>query len=408
VAPESVDEGLFVNAATLIRPLIATTLLSVLSANSAWADSPVRPASYAIPVGENGALRFVMLVDTCIRTKVTFGGGAEADGLAEAVSADPRLADSRFPLCRDDTLKHRGGGMRIRRPDPVPVFEWRQYGKQAKWQGRVGEDENLNSYPFSGLYQVDDPREPLWTIDWYAHSVELTEDGRFLVRRGPWGGPLGVAFYDRGKLMSTYDVSDLVSDMKKLVYTVSHYFWVDEWKFLPHAGRLHLRTLAGDQHVFDVTTGALVSTHLWQPPRIAASVALRSGARVDLAAVRLCAHDSPMRFVLGGRGADAAWTIVAMRNEANLGSGAATIEMVKVNLEDVTRLGNEGERTVTGSGILGANWFRLQARDGTVMRIALPGEAALCGTDAAGGATQHRFTEMHSVRLCTGSGCLSP
>src|SRR3954453_12453404 len=39
-------------------------------------------------------------------------------------------------------------------------------------------------FPSSGLYRNDGSRDPLWTIDWYAHRVHLASDGIHLVRVG--------------------------------------------------------------------------------------------------------------------------------------------------------------------------------------------------------------------------------
>jgi len=53
-------------------------------------------------------------------------------------------------------------------------------------------------YQSSGLYALGNSSTPLWTIDWYAFSAAPSEDGKHLVRLGPWASStsqLAVAFY---------------------------------------------------------------------------------------------------------------------------------------------------------------------------------------------------------------------
>jgi len=56
-------------------------------------------------------------------------------------------------------------------------------------------------YQSSGLYALGNPSTPLWTIDWYAFGALPSEDGKHLVRLGPWAGStsqLAIAFYRNG------------------------------------------------------------------------------------------------------------------------------------------------------------------------------------------------------------------
>ena len=89
------------------------------------------------------------------------------------------------------------------------------------------------------VYSVEASEEKLLyqTNGWYSHSVILSLDGTKIARRGPWANQnispnktLGIAFYDQGKLMSEFMVSDLMMDMSCIVRTVSHYFWSLEFK----------------------------------------------------------------------------------------------------------------------------------------------------------------------------------
>src|SRR5262249_16407340 len=59
--------------------------------------------------------------------------------------------------------------------------------QEARWVGPNGEKkvrELRKNYPESGLYLNDGSREPLWTIDWYRHHIDLASDGVHLVRPG--------------------------------------------------------------------------------------------------------------------------------------------------------------------------------------------------------------------------------
>lgn len=41
-------------------------------------------------------------------------------------------------------------------------------------------------YPKSGLCKNDGSKEPLWTVDWYEYSVQVSNDGVHIVVGGPW------------------------------------------------------------------------------------------------------------------------------------------------------------------------------------------------------------------------------
>src|SRR5262249_28255328 len=118
---------------------------------------------------------------------------------------------------------------------PITVEEdVRQVIEEAA--ARIREIRRL--YTRSGMYRNDGSAEPLWTVDWYAHSVELTPDGVHLIRLGPWAwlrddktpdlDVEAVSFFASGRLLRTYRVGELVDDPGRMKRSVSHYRWEQE------------------------------------------------------------------------------------------------------------------------------------------------------------------------------------
>src|SRR5262245_23170642 len=60
-----------------------------------------------------------------------------------------------------------------------------------RWNEETAADlrEIRRVYTQSGMYRNDGSAEPIWTVDWYAHGVDLTPDGVHLIRPGPWAWP---------------------------------------------------------------------------------------------------------------------------------------------------------------------------------------------------------------------------
>jgi hypothetical protein len=125
--------------------------------------------------------------------------------------------------------------------------------------------ESGQPYEASGLYRNDGSTAPLWTVHWYAHATEtyLASDGRFLVRTeslpGSYGG-LAVAFYDRGRLLADYVVTDLVNRPEELPHSVSHFRWLASATLDDAAKAFRIRTLERNRYTFDITTGREAGT----------------------------------------------------------------------------------------------------------------------------------------------------
>lgn len=377
--------------------LVVASAMAALLCNVALADTPARPSGYSKVAGKQSEYRFVMLVGNCLRTEhfIEVTEGVESAG--ETIAADPRMQEPRYRACREQTISGARYASSSNGARRVPIREWHRAENQRV--RRAGGEHDVDGYPYSGLYRNDGSREPLWVIDWHA-AVEVDDDGRHLVRRGPWGGPMAVAFYDRGELLRSYDVTELVSDMDKLSYSVSHYIWIDKWEFLAHADRLHLRTLAGDTHVFDILTGNIVHSDLWQPPHISALVASPDTTTPQLLReVRLCGADHLLKRVMA-RGANANWQLFATRRHTRSGENSQTFETVSLELAGVAELMRREPRTEDERELAEGTWFRMQVRDGSLHVVALAHGLALCGESADGTPREFDFASVTHVRFC--------
>lgn len=132
----------------------------------------------------------------------------------------------------------------------------------AKDGDSVVRSSSGKTYPASGLYRDDGSVDPLWTVDWYAFEgqVFFADDARYMSRLGPWPlagnyGELAVAFYDHGKLLKRYVVSDLVRRPEELPHSESHYSWHRNVSSDVAAARLSVETEEGETLAFDMRTG---------------------------------------------------------------------------------------------------------------------------------------------------------
>lgn len=154
---------------------------------------------------------------------------------------------------------------------PIPPHNWERVVGSYRFVMLSPYDQSAQGaegrrYPAAGLYRIDGPPEPLWTVDFYAHEGEvfLSPDGAHLVRMGPWpsGGnfdELAVGFYRNGTGTKSYRVRDLVKNPENLPQSVSHYQWHGEVTYDPGQQRLTVATIPGITYVFDATTGEVLS-----------------------------------------------------------------------------------------------------------------------------------------------------
>lgn len=183
---------------------LSAAALAYLPADSS-ADSPAPPCSYVVEA-EGGQFVFVMLA--------------------------PMTLDYELSFCNEEN------GSKIR--------------------------DIRQKYSASGLYSMWDATTPVWTVDWYAHSVLPFSDGIHLVREGPWamsGRSEGVSFFASGELLRTYSVSDLVFATWLMPRSVSHFRWRKETSVGDDSLTYRLVTLHGERIVFNARTGDIVDSH---------------------------------------------------------------------------------------------------------------------------------------------------
>ena len=129
-------------------------------------------------------------------------------------------------------------------------------------------------------------------MQWYAHQVYVSDDGRYLVRMGPWAawlGELAVAFYENGRLLKAYVIAELFSDISDLSPPVSGYILLNlESSYDPSSNRLTIETTSNDIHTFDVTTGKIVSSKKIRSLEIDAEVLMRDGRQIPVTNFRHC------------------------------------------------------------------------------------------------------------------------
>jgi hypothetical protein len=127
---------------------------------------------------------------------------------------------------------------------------------------RVSKNDEIRAlYKHSGLYNKTGTYEPLWQVFWYSFTVYPSSDGKHVVRMGPWAqttSDLAIAFYAEGKELKQYAISDLVEDINKLKYTVSHFFWRTDIKYNDKEGTVFLKTVDGISYTFSVKTGEII------------------------------------------------------------------------------------------------------------------------------------------------------
>ena len=125
-------------------------------------------------------------------------------------------------------------------------------------------------YSKSGLYENDGSVIPLWTIDWYQSEgmVFITDDGYHIASLGPWAtllpndkmdlNQLAISFYNRGRLVKEYYISDLIKNISYLRRSVSHFEWRDNVEFDSNAATFTVLTKDKNEYVFDAKTGNII------------------------------------------------------------------------------------------------------------------------------------------------------
>ena len=114
----------------------------------------------------------------------------------------------------------------------------------------------------------DGSSKKLWEVSgWYAFSVYLSSDGRYLARTGNWAmghkpshEETAVEFYDNGKLLKRYSTRDIIENDDSVQRSTNHYQWRHQGGFRLFINRnneFRLRTIENVDLTFDVTTGEI-------------------------------------------------------------------------------------------------------------------------------------------------------
>lgn len=126
-------------------------------------------------------------------------------------------------------------------------------------------------YEESGLYPNDGSDTPIWTVDWYEDVVELARDNEHLIRTNtsPYFDRTNLSptryervvlsFYDRGKLLRSFRVDELIADPWLLPHSVSHYQWLNRKVFDEANLHYEVWTQEGSWFEFDAATGQIVA-----------------------------------------------------------------------------------------------------------------------------------------------------
>lgn len=151
---------------------------------------------------------------------------------------------------------------------PVPEREYTIRSSNGMYEFTMTPSDSLeNSEPYGEAFSLaQGERDLLWRVTgWYAHPTLISNDGRSLVRFGPWAArpiteELALAFYRDGEEIKRYVVADLIKDENSVQRTVSHYTWQaqdNEWPGKIEDGHFQLRTIEGKRVTFDLETGEI-------------------------------------------------------------------------------------------------------------------------------------------------------
>jgi len=122
-------------------------------------------------------------------------------------------------------------------------------------------------YSVSGLYLNNGSVNPLWTLnsDFCCPQVDLFNDAEHLVAWNAWPEDNGTFdqtvawFYEKGKEIRNYKITELVDHPKHLRHSVSHYTWIEKTKVDDRLNRITLWTLNGQIITFNRKTGEIIS-----------------------------------------------------------------------------------------------------------------------------------------------------
>lgn len=141
-----------------------------------------------------------------------------------------------------------------------------------KWHWEADDKKMVvDQEAFGVAYSIDKNGDfqELWRVEgWYAFGGEISDDGRYFVRYGPWASDqkeftdLAIAFYDNGELLKEYQVQELIKNTNSLEHSVSHYQWKARVQSKPNGfdyrPYFHLVMIDKTAYRFNFETGEIV------------------------------------------------------------------------------------------------------------------------------------------------------
>lgn len=113
------------------------------------------------------------------------------------------------------------------------------------------------AFSTSGLYEGV---SLLWKVDWYSDTVYVADDGKHVVRVGPWASRSSdeaFSLIEEGELKKTYRIEDLIISIDSLPHSVSHFEWLKESKLDSETNTFSVTTLENRKFICDLNTGAI-------------------------------------------------------------------------------------------------------------------------------------------------------
>ena len=131
---------------------------------------------------------------------------------------------------------------------------------QSAWAADIYDESIRSIYSKSGLYVKGASPRLLWTVDWYAFQVEISSDGRYLIRWEfvlSYAEPDIIAFtlFENGREIKEYAINDLVTFPSLLP---ALFMWKENSSIDNEQNLLWIRTSNGEEYTIDLATGEIV------------------------------------------------------------------------------------------------------------------------------------------------------
>ena len=131
---------------------------------------------------------------------------------------------------------------------------------QSAWAADIYDESIRSIYSKSGLYVKSESPRLLWTVDWYAFQVEISSDGKHLIRWEfvlSYAEPDIIAFtlFENGREIREYAINDLVTFPSLLP---ALFMWKENSSIDNEQNLLWIRTSNGEEYTIDLATGEIV------------------------------------------------------------------------------------------------------------------------------------------------------